>query len=359
MRGVLTLVFVASILALSVVRIPTQDQPIVLEAESYADLKAPMVLSRNDPKASGNAYVSLPLGAGQGWRGKGGGEISYRIETRNAGDYHIWARTLWKDGCTNAVFLSANGGSKVVLGNDAIFGQWHWTKAVPLQLEKGVNVLKLSNHSDGIAIDKLVVTDNPLYLPDGLGEGITQFSDGFAGCDVDNTGSWNFDAGIWRVVPGVGDSESGANDCLAQWDPGGGVARGGYRVWKDYEGSAKMMLTAPGTAGFAFFDMGTESRYQMNLEIAEDRAKIQLIRVVDGKRWVIAEASDASCSLDRWYELGYRFELGNGVALLDGEPLFKFDLLGEREGGIALVTEKTGGVYFDSVEVKFERTKSH
>ena len=73
MRGILTIVFFASITALSVVRIPTQEQAIVLEAESYADIKAPMVLSRNDPKASGNAYVSLPLGAGQGWRGKGGG----------------------------------------------------------------------------------------------------------------------------------------------------------------------------------------------------------------------------------------------------------------------------------------------
>jgi hypothetical protein len=93
----------------------------------------------------------------------------------------------------------------------------------------------------------------------------------------------------------------------------------------------------------------------MNLEIAEDSAKIQLIRVADGKRWVIAESPDAPCSLDRWYELGYRFELGKGVALLDGAPLFSFDLLGARAGGIALVTETTGGVYFDNVEVKFDR----
>lgn len=355
MRGILTTVFIASIAALSVVRVPNQDQAIVLEAESYADIKSPMVLARNDRKASGNAHVSLPLGAGQGWRGTGGGEVSYRIETRGPGNYHIWARALWKDGCTNAMFLSANNGARVVLGNDAIFGQWHWTKAAPLPLVKGTNILKLSNHSDGTAIDKLVVTDNPLYLPEGLGDGITQFTDGFAGCDADNTGSWSFDTGNWRVVPGVGDSESGANDCLAQWDPQGGLARGGYSVWKDYEGTAKMMLSAPGTAGFAFFDIGSETRFQLNLEIDERHAKIQLVRVAGGKRWVVAEATDAPCSLDTWYELGYRFELGKGVALLDGEPLFEFDLLGEREGGIALVTENTGGVYFDNVEIKFDR----
>ena len=150
MRGILTIVLCASITALSVVRIPTQDQAIVLEAESYADIKAPMVLSRNDPKASGNAYVSLPLGAGQGWRGKGGGEISYRIEARNAGDYHIWARTLWKDGCTNAMFLSANGGSRVVLGNDAVFGQWHWTKAAPLPLGRAQHLTAPGRANGGV-----------------------------------------------------------------------------------------------------------------------------------------------------------------------------------------------------------------
>lgn len=356
MRRILLILAGVITSVLAVVRVPEQDVTLVVEAEDYAAIAEPMRIVANTAGASGEAYIELPLGSGQGWRGEGSGNVAYRLDLARAGDYRIWARTRWRDGCTNAFFLSANDGPRVVLGNDAVFGEWHWVKGQTLPLEKGVNYLTFANHSDGTALDKLIVTNNPLYLPRGLGEDITRFFDGFAGCDANNTGSWEFPSGDWRVVRGM-DQGAGINDCLAQWSSAGGLALGGFHVWHDYDVSLKVMLSGPGTVAIVFYRPDDQRECRLVWDASgDDYSVLRFEQVSQGKPEVLGEARTVPCCYDSWCQLGFRDTAGKLTCALDTRPILSVDYSGERSGQIGLLTPGTGGVYFDNVEVLFHDT---
>jgi len=343
--------------SLAFVRLPKEDITVVIEAEGYAAIAPPMQVARNRSDASGAACIVLPLGSGQGWRGNGSGSVTYRIDLPVGGQYRVWARALWQNGCANAFFLTANSGPRVVFGNDAIFARWHWVKGQELHFKKGINYLTFANHSDGTALDKLIVTNNPRYLPKGIGEDISHFFDGFAGCDADNTGSWEFLAGDWRVVPGIGQG-AGINDCLAQWSPAGGLALGGFPAWHDYDVTLKVMLTKPGTVAIVFYRVDAERECRLVWEVSdEDHSALRFERIAQGKAKVLAEALTTPCHYDSWYQLGFRDANGKLTCALDTRPILSADYSGERSGQIGLLTPATGGVYFDNVEVSFHDTE--
>lgn len=363
MRTLGLIALVGVLLGTAIVKVPLHPTTIVMEAEGYSQIKAPMQVSKSVATggavsvgaASGGAWIALPLGSGQGWRGHGGGSVTYRVETPNAGSYRVWIRALWGDGCTNALFLRVNDGRAIVFGNDAVFKQWHWVKSLPLSFRAGVNVVEIANHSDGIAFDKLIVTDDPQYVPEGVGEGISRFFDGFAGCDADNTGSWEQVSGTWRVVKAVGDSASGANDCIAQWAPEGGVAVAGYAAWQDYDVKVGLMFSGPATAGLTFGRDGPGSEYQLLWEAGDATSRLKLVRIRDGAAATVAERDIAPVAYDRWYVLGIDHAGGVWKATLNGEAVPGLDLAEQVRGQIGLVTIESGGVYFDNVDVAFRK----
>ena len=342
--------------SLSIMVVPQKAETIVFEAESFADIVEPMRVVQSDTGTSGNGFVELPLGSGQGWRGKGGGEVTYRIELDKGGEYTLWARTLWQDGCTNAMFMKANKGPQFVLGNDAIFQQWHWVKGQTMTLEKGVNLIKLANHSDGISMDKFVLTNDPLYLPEGLGQGITRFYDGFAGCDGDNTGSWDIRGGNWRVIPSIGESAGGVNDALAQWDPAGGIALGGFTTWKNYDLEVKMMQSSTGKVTLLYFHQDEENEMRLVCDSKDESTEVRLERITNGERSVLA-SQEFPLSFDHWYTIGLKREDDQLVAYIDEEVIFNIDWpSNQTQGQIGLSTQNTTGVYFDNVEVRFHES---
>ncbi len=353
MRSTGLLILAMALLALSVVVVPSTTETVVLEAEGYADLIAPMRVVRNAKEASGQSFVELPLGVGQGWRGEGSGSVIYRVDLPAAGAYTIWARALWKDGCTNAFFLTANEAAPLVFGNDAIFSQWHWVKGPSLPLESGLNYLTFSNHSDGTALDKLIITNDPFYLPEGLGQGITSFYDGFAGCDADNTGSWELRTGKWRVVHAAQEAAGPVNDCLAQWSPEGGLALGGFPVWQDYDARVKVMQTSPGAVALEFYRDESGNQYRLLWDNHDEVNEVRLERTASGETETIARQQGITCTYDHWYELGYYHDQDSLRCTLDGAPIASVKFEGPRRGQIGLACIETGGVYFDNVEVRF------
>jgi hypothetical protein len=345
-----------ALVALSILRIPPEET-LVWEAESYAELRAPFALVQRAPQASGDAYLELPLGAGQGWRGQGQGSVRYRVEVTREGDYTLWARALWQDGCTNAFFVGANGGERLVLGNDAVYGQWHWVKLAPVSLQKGVNLLELSNHSDGTALDKLIATNAPRYKPQGLGEDITRFYDGFAGCDADNTGSWEFLAGTWKVLHHADDAMGTANDCLAQWDESQGLALAGYEFWEDYRMAASLSLRSEGTAGIVFFSNEDGGDLRLALTAAEGTSRVQLVATQAGTPHVLAEAPVHLALSDAWCTLAVHVEAGELVCRLDDAVVLRTPYGGPRRGRIGIYSQDCLGALFDNVDVTFGRGK--
>lgn len=339
--------------AVSTVRVPPQAT-VVWEAESYAEIAAPFALVREAAEASGGVYVELPLGSGQGWRNEGTGHVRYRIEAPRDGGYTLWARVLWQDGCANAFFVTVNGGERLILGNDAIYGQWHWVKLAPLRLRRGANLIEVANHSDGTALDKLVATNAPHYRPSGLGESITRFYDGFAGCDADNTGSWEFLTGSWSVLHHDDGAMGTANDCLAQFGDAPGLALTGYDTWNGYRMAASMSLRSVGTAGIVMF-AGQDDALRLGLVITEEGARVQLCIVRSGNVDVLAETPVDLGFSDAWYTLDARIERGQVVGRLDGAVVLRAPYSGPSSGRTGLFTESCAAAFFDNVDVTFRR----
>lgn len=355
MRAFLVILLSIALFGLSLVRLPAKTVSVVVEAESYALISAPMRAVKGDDGASGNAWVELPLGCGQGWRNLGGGSVTYRIEAPSASAYYLWTRTRWRDGCTNAFFLEANDGPRIVFGNDAVFNQWHWIRSQALPFSEGMNRIVFSNHSDGTALDKVIATNDPLYLPEGLGEGMSRFYDGFAGCDADNTGSWTFVSGKWRIVRDAADGAGGVSDCLAQWNPAGGIGLAGYPIWKDYSMKVSLMFSGPATAGILFNHAEGKPEYRLLWQQSDAGARLSLERYFEGRSEILAETGDAPGGYDRWHTLGFVRADGICRGFVDDKEEISAPLPGGVLGQAGVVTIDSGGVYFDNVDIRFAR----
>jgi hypothetical protein len=145
------------------------EEIICFEAESGQEIVAPVAIVAGEPaeSVSGGKIVEVKQGAGEGK--KVGGSISYSIELAETGNYYLWARVWWLDGCGNSFSVKFNDGPTFAFGNDNTFKNWHWVKArVRLKLEAGTHTIVVSNREDGIKIDQFLLTDDRAVVPVGI-----------------------------------------------------------------------------------------------------------------------------------------------------------------------------------------------
>jgi hypothetical protein len=148
----------------------------------------------------GESGLRIPPKAGSGWRGKAGGEAVYRFYVPQDDEYYLWVYCLWFDKCTNAMYARIDTLDKAIVGNDPIFQKWHWVRGFGTDLKKGPHTLKLSNHSDHVAVQKLVFVNSRTTLPDECSIVFSDlFYDGFDGCHIGNFASWKALEGEWEV----------------------------------------------------------------------------------------------------------------------------------------------------------------
>jgi hypothetical protein len=139
--------------------------------------------------------------SGRGWKGEAGGLARYRFWAPRSGKYTVWGYCYWNDACTNAVFVKVDQMARAILGNDPIFAEWHWIRGFDLYLEQGPHLLELSNHSDGIAVLRVLLTTDDLKTPEGAGSvSADLFYDDFNGCDNGNFARWRTIRGQWSVL---------------------------------------------------------------------------------------------------------------------------------------------------------------
>lgn len=338
--------------ALSIAPFPGERETVIFEAEAFSEIAAPMRVADDAEGAGGGACIELPLGSGQGWRGEALGHVTYRVEVAKADAYTVWARVLWQDGCTNAFFMRVEGGPRLVVGNDAIFGAWHWVNSAPMAFAEGLNHLRVENHSDGTALDKLIVTNDPLFEPEGLGGHITRFYDGFGGCDGDNTGSWEFVSGRWRVFAPQAGFATGLEDTLTQLEPAGGAAYAGYASWADYDASVKFRLSGPSRMGLTLY-AHEASETAVVVDATGSTPRLAIEHYLRGECVERSEAPIAQLAYDNWYTLGYHQESGSAVASLDGDAVVAAPPPPATAGRAGLIVYEGAGVFFDNVDIRF------
>lgn len=136
----------------------------LIEAEDLLGEPTRPLVVTNANDASGNLALSIPLGAG-----KGKGEAEYAIAGLSRGTYTVWARALWYDGCANSIGCIVGGQEMVI--SDEIFKRWHWVPSVrTIELGSGNKKLRLCNTEDGIMVDQLILSPDPLFVPHGIAE---------------------------------------------------------------------------------------------------------------------------------------------------------------------------------------------
>jgi len=143
-----------------------------LEAEE-GYLEIPME-SNSDGTASAGEYIWVPNGGGSG------GKAEYTFEIPLAGDYVIWGRVLAPDGGDDSFFVSIDDGD-YSLWDTRQSSTWVWDKVrnrggpnpVVYYLEAGEHVLTIGQREDGTRIDRILITDDLGYVPEGLGDGGT------------------------------------------------------------------------------------------------------------------------------------------------------------------------------------------
>jgi hypothetical protein len=113
---------------------------VVLNMAAASDVKPPFVL-REDAAASDGVALALPAGTGsRGMKGR----ATLKFDTPLAGSYLAWARARWRDACGNSVAIKIDDSAERVVGQDAVYGSWHWVPAGRYELAAGAHSILLA-----------------------------------------------------------------------------------------------------------------------------------------------------------------------------------------------------------------------
>ncbi|HKS35949.1 MAG TPA: fibronectin type III domain-containing protein [Verrucomicrobiae bacterium] len=151
--------------------VPGQPLPPVFlpfEAES-GTLASPMAVG-SDQNASGGQFITTSTAES--------GTATYAVDIPTAGDYVIWCRVLSPDSLTDSFYVSADGGAEDIYDtalNNTWAPTWQWTAvngrnsgANPRLFQFGVgrHTIALRGREANTAIDQILITNDPSYVPD-------------------------------------------------------------------------------------------------------------------------------------------------------------------------------------------------
>lgn len=302
----------------------------------------------------------LRIGAniGRGWRGEAGGLARYRFYVPADDNYTIWVYALWYDECSNAIYAKIDDGTQAILGNDPVYGQWHWVRGFSLNLSKGTHTLELANHSDHVAIQRLFLTNSPLTGPeDGLEVFSDIFYDGFDGCDQGNFELWEQISGNWQVHNPFDQM------CLVENSLDGQSEDGNQALliirndqWRDYVVNISVQLpeyTSGGAAaGICFGVVSATEYYQLRWRIELDnQAKMEVVRVVGGGIEVL-NWFRCPWEFGSWHEIEIALRANAICVAIDG--VFQSETLVTEEirGGMGLWLHNQITCYFDDIHIR-------
>ncbi len=296
----------------------------------------------------------LPPGTGRGWKGEGGGKAAYRFHIPTAGKYNVWAYVLWQGVCSNAIYAQFDDGKKSIIGNDSVFKKWHWVRAYSLELREGDHMLRLSNHSDSIAVIGLLLTNSDQFKPSRDDVPITFFFDSFDGCDSGNFAAWEQEQGKWTTHHPQSASKLDQKVLIGPAS-GEGFMIYNRESWRDCHLSASIRFNNPedrkALASICFRVKDLKNYFALEIVRAPNsgHAEIRLVRVKDGREKYL-QKMEVKWAMDKWHDVRLRVQGSDLGVSLDGGKECEFQIAGNTEGGIALRTSG-GAVHFDSIHV--------
>ncbi len=101
------------------------------------------------------------------------GIIKYNINVDESDSYRVWLRVKWTDEQGNSYAIDFDRETSpewsqwlddYVIGNNAVFGVWHWISK-EFELTQGLHTLVLQTREDGVALDRLLITNDFSVTP--------------------------------------------------------------------------------------------------------------------------------------------------------------------------------------------------
>lgn len=100
----------------------------------------------------------------------------YNINITNPDDYTVWVRAQAPDAASDSVHVGLNGQVAIDATRLTAFTQdWSWSNltmnnsASELSLDSGTSTLDIWAREDGLRVDRLLLTNDPSYVPTGIG----------------------------------------------------------------------------------------------------------------------------------------------------------------------------------------------
>ncbi len=311
-----------------------------------------------------NAERGLWIGPeeGRGWKGEAGGEATYRFYVPADGKYEVWAYALWHDECTNAMYAQIDDMDRAIVGNDPLFNKWHWVRGFRIDLAEGVHMLKLSNHSDNLAVQKLYLTNVAGKHPTGELAALTDvFFEGFDGCDEGNFVLWESHGGQWKVFHPETESYLGKKILSGKSDkPAMLMLR--LEKWDEYLLNASVRTVRAGVGGsagicFALKDADNHHQVRWTELSGGEAARLELVQVRGGEAKVLGEF-EVPWRGGKWHELEMAIRpAGIAIGIDGGEKRFlplddTITKSGNTSGGIGLWLGGQMEAEFDNIHVR-------
>lgn len=138
----------------------------ILEAEA-STIFAPMQIG-TDNGASGGEYVSSSV--------KFLGKLSFTFEVTQEDDYYLWARVFSPSILEDSFFFTMSGSvDTFLLDTDDQHGEWYWKQfedrnqgRITYHLTPGTYEFHVITREDNSRLDKILITDNSDYIPQGI-----------------------------------------------------------------------------------------------------------------------------------------------------------------------------------------------
>ncbi len=306
---------------------------------------------------TGRKGLRIPPNIGRGWAGEAGGKATYKFYIPKTAKYLLWAYALWYDECTNAVFAKINNKEKTIIGNDPVYQKWHWVRGFEIKLTKGTHELSLSNHSDHIAIRKILLTNSPSAQPQGNQIIFSDiFYDGFDGCDKGNFNKWNIISGEW-LVRNPGEKVQPDKNILIGKSKKNALIIYKNNNWKNYclNLSVKTQPIKNHTANLAIcFALNSPEKYHF-LEIQPDK-NTNLAKILLGRKKDKIINTLATYNLpwkpDTWHLLEIRLNPKNIQIKLDNNQTKTIPKNYQLAGGIGLELNGNLSACFDNIHLR-------
>jgi hypothetical protein len=146
------------------------------EAEDAA-ITEPLRVER-DVGASGSACVAVSPGHESQTAPPAEGHLTVRFDIPAAGEYRVWGRVIAPTLADDSFWVRMDDGPWYNWNQIPLGDVWHWddvhdsshaSVALTWSLKPGAHTLTLAYREDGVALDRLLVTADPTFVPVGPG----------------------------------------------------------------------------------------------------------------------------------------------------------------------------------------------